>query len=72
MKPVAFDYARPASVAEAVRMLAASPDAKVLAEALAEEGQRIKDSRLAPTGTGLRAEATPEGHAPRERLPSAT
>ena len=31
MKPVAFDYARPASVAEAVRMLAASPDAKVLA-----------------------------------------
>ena len=31
MKPVAFDYARPASVAEAVRMLAAAPDAKVLA-----------------------------------------
>lgn len=31
MKPVAFDYARPASVAEAVRMLAADPNAKVLA-----------------------------------------
>ena len=31
MKPVAFDYARPASVAEAVRMLAADPQAKVLA-----------------------------------------
>jgi carbon-monoxide dehydrogenase medium subunit len=31
MKPVAFDYARPASVAEAARMLAASPGAKVLA-----------------------------------------
>jgi carbon-monoxide dehydrogenase medium subunit len=31
MKPVAFDYARPASVAEAVRMLAAEPEAKVLA-----------------------------------------
>jgi carbon-monoxide dehydrogenase medium subunit len=31
MKPVAFDYARPASVAEAVRMLAAEPQAKVLA-----------------------------------------
>jgi carbon-monoxide dehydrogenase medium subunit len=31
MKPVAFDYARPASVAEAVRMLAGAPDAKVLA-----------------------------------------
>jgi aerobic carbon-monoxide dehydrogenase medium subunit len=31
MKPVAFDYARPASVAEAVRMLAAEPSAKVLA-----------------------------------------
>jgi carbon-monoxide dehydrogenase medium subunit len=31
MKPVAFDYARPASVAEAVRMLAADPRAKVLA-----------------------------------------
>jgi CO/xanthine dehydrogenase FAD-binding subunit len=31
MKPVAFDYARPASVAEALGMLAASPDAKVLA-----------------------------------------
>jgi aerobic carbon-monoxide dehydrogenase medium subunit len=31
MKPVAFDYARPASVVEAVRMLAAEPGAKVLA-----------------------------------------
>jgi carbon-monoxide dehydrogenase medium subunit len=31
MKPVAFDYARPASVAEAVRMLAGNPGAKVLA-----------------------------------------
>ncbi len=31
MKPVAFDYARPASVAEAVRVLAAEPQAKVLA-----------------------------------------
>jgi carbon-monoxide dehydrogenase medium subunit len=31
MKPVAFDYARPASVAEAVRMLAGEPQAKVLA-----------------------------------------
>ena len=47
---------------------------EVLAEALAEESQRIKDGRLGlgPTGTGPRAEATPEGHAPRERLPSAT
>jgi ATP-binding cassette subfamily B protein len=47
---------------------------EVLAEALAEESQRIKDGRLGlgPTGTGLRTEATPEGHAPRERLPSAT
>jgi carbon-monoxide dehydrogenase medium subunit len=31
MKPVAFDYARPASVAEAVRMLGQEPGAKVLA-----------------------------------------
>jgi aerobic carbon-monoxide dehydrogenase medium subunit len=31
MKPVAFDYTRPASVAEAVRILAAEPNAKVLA-----------------------------------------
>jgi len=31
MKPVAFDYARPASVAEAVRLLAGNPEAKVLA-----------------------------------------
>jgi aerobic carbon-monoxide dehydrogenase medium subunit len=31
MKPVAFDYARPASVADAVRMLAADRQAKVLA-----------------------------------------
>ena len=31
MKPVAFDYVRPASVAEAVRMLAGNPGAKVLA-----------------------------------------
>jgi carbon-monoxide dehydrogenase medium subunit len=31
MKPVAFAYARPASVAEAVRMLAAEPGAKLLA-----------------------------------------
>src|SRR6478672_1924478 len=31
MKPVAFDYARPTSVAEAVRMLAGTPGAKVLA-----------------------------------------
>jgi carbon-monoxide dehydrogenase medium subunit len=31
MKPVAFDYARPASVAEALQMLGGRPDAKVLA-----------------------------------------
>ena len=31
MKPVAFDYSRPASVAEALRMLAEQPEAKVLA-----------------------------------------
>ena len=31
MKPAAFDYARPASIAEALQMLAARPDAKVLA-----------------------------------------
>ena len=31
MKPVAFDYTRPASVAEAVRILAVEPNAKVLA-----------------------------------------
>ena len=31
MKPVAFDYARPKSVAEAVRMLAGNAQAKVLA-----------------------------------------
>ncbi|MBO0739911.1 MAG: FAD binding domain-containing protein, partial [Hyphomicrobiaceae bacterium] len=31
MKPVAFAYARPASVGEAARMLAAEPGAKVLA-----------------------------------------
>src|SRR5262245_26482580 len=31
MKPVAFAYARPASVAEAARMLAAEPGARVLA-----------------------------------------
>ena len=31
MKPVAFDYARPASIAEALQMLAGRPDAKVLA-----------------------------------------
>ena len=31
MKPVAFDYTRPASVAEAVRILAMEPNAKVLA-----------------------------------------
>lgn len=31
MKPVAFDYARPASVAEALQMLGRAPDAKVLA-----------------------------------------
>src|SRR5262245_15520031 len=31
MKPVAFEYARPASVAEALQMLAANPEAKVLA-----------------------------------------
>jgi carbon-monoxide dehydrogenase medium subunit len=31
MKPVAFDYARPATVAEAIAMLASTPDAKVLA-----------------------------------------
>ena len=31
MKPVAFDYARPASVAEALRMLAGNAEAKVLA-----------------------------------------
>jgi aerobic carbon-monoxide dehydrogenase medium subunit len=31
MKPAAFDYVRPSSVDEAVRVLAATPDAKVLA-----------------------------------------
>lgn len=31
MKPVAFDYARPSTVAEAVALLAANPEAKVLA-----------------------------------------
>jgi len=31
MKPVAFEYARPASVAEAVRMIVEAPEAKVLA-----------------------------------------
>ena len=31
MKPVAFDYARPATVGEAVKLLAATPGAKVLA-----------------------------------------
>jgi len=31
MKPVAFDYARPTSLAHALQMLAATPDAKVLA-----------------------------------------
>jgi carbon-monoxide dehydrogenase medium subunit len=31
MKPVAFDYARPTSVGEAVRMLAGTPSSKVLA-----------------------------------------
>ena len=31
MKPVAFDYARPASIAEALQMLAGRPSAKVLA-----------------------------------------
>jgi carbon-monoxide dehydrogenase medium subunit len=31
MKPAAFDYVRPSSVEEAVRVLAATPDAKVLA-----------------------------------------
>ena len=41
---------------------------EVLAEALAEEGQRIKDGRLGPTGGDLRAEATPEGHAPRRAI----
>jgi ATP-binding cassette, subfamily B, heavy metal transporter len=45
---------------------------EVLAEVLAEEGQRIKDGRLGPTGDGQRADATQAGHAPGERLPSAT
>ena len=31
MKPVAFDYARPASIAQALQMLGRTPDAKVLA-----------------------------------------
>jgi aerobic carbon-monoxide dehydrogenase medium subunit len=31
MKPVAFDYARPRTIEEAVRLLAGTPDAKVLA-----------------------------------------
>jgi carbon-monoxide dehydrogenase medium subunit len=31
MKPAAFDYARPRDIAEAVRLLVATPDAKVLA-----------------------------------------
>jgi CO/xanthine dehydrogenase FAD-binding subunit len=31
MKPAAFEYVRPRAVAEAVRALAAAPDAKVLA-----------------------------------------
>jgi ATP-binding cassette subfamily B protein len=45
---------------------------EVLAEALAEESQRIRDGRLGPIGAGLRVETTSEGQAPRERLPSAT
>ena len=44
---------------------------EVLAEALAEEGQRIKDGRLAPAELGAEpSEAT--GSAPEPRLQSAT
>jgi ATP-binding cassette subfamily B protein len=43
---------------------------EVLAEALAEEGQRIKDGRLSGGGAASRAE--PGGGVPAERLPSAT
>jgi ATP-binding cassette subfamily B protein len=45
---------------------------EVLAEALAEESQRIKDGRLAATGGDLRVEGAQEDAAPDERVPSAT
>ncbi len=45
---------------------------EVLAEALAEEGQRIKDGRLSPGDDGPPPEPAPADPAPAERLPSAT
>jgi len=45
---------------------------EVLAEALAEEGQRIKDGRIASAGGELRAEPVQAGGTPVEPLPSAT
>ena len=45
---------------------------EVLAEALAEEGQRIRDGRLGPVDGDLRPEPTQVGSVPGERLPSAT
>ena len=45
---------------------------EVLAEALAEEGQRIKDGRLSPGDDGPSPEPAPADPAPAERLPSAT
>jgi len=45
---------------------------EVLAEALAEEGQRIKDGRIASAGGELRAETVQAGGTPVEPLPSAT
>jgi ATP-binding cassette subfamily B protein len=45
---------------------------EVLAEALAEEGQRIKDGRIAPTTGAVRGEPAHTGPAPAEQMPSAT
>jgi len=45
---------------------------EVLAEALAEEGQRIKDGRIAPAAGPVRGEPDHAGPAPAEPLPSAT
>ena len=41
---------------------------EVLAEALAEEGQRIKDGRLGPTGGDLRCRADPRGRRARRAI----
>jgi len=43
---------------------------EVLAEALAEEGQRIKDGRIAPAGGDLGTGPAPATSAPVEGLPS--